>query len=137
MVQLCVLSISDYPCLSRFPFEFKEQWQLTREIHVEHGKPLSLANAQTSREVVASAVILPEKMRTSKVTAKNTATPSLPVFENRSKYGRSASRIESRVPMVYSIVTSITNAIATFAIYGHHIARGTISDASLTSSATP
>lgn len=74
-------------------------------------------------------------MRTSKLIANNRLVPVLPVFENKFRYGRSAPRIDLSGPIVYSIVMIITNAIAEFKTYDHHIARGTVKDASLTSSA--
>lgn len=85
--------------------------------------------------MVARAVILPEKIRTSKAIARNKAVPVLPVFENKLRYGSSASMIASIGPIVYNIVMIITNAMAVLITYDDHMARGTVKDASLTSSA--
>lgn len=85
--------------------------------------------------MVARAVTLPEKTRTSKAMAKNRAVPVLPVFENKLRYGRSASMIDSSGPIVYNIMMIMTNAMAVLKTYDHHMACGTVNDASLTSSA--
>lgn len=128
------ISVSGLEC---YTILFRRQGgQLTWEIQAENGKPLSLAKAQISRDVVARAVILPEKIRTSRLMAKNRAVPVLPVFENKFRYGRSESIIEFSGPIVYSIVMTITNAMEVFRTYDHHMACGTVKDASLTSSAT-
>ena len=53
---------------------------LTCEIHLENGNPLSRENAQSSLEVAANAVILPEKMRKNNTIVSSNATPVEPVF---------------------------------------------------------
>ena len=53
---------------------------LTCEIHFEKGKPLSLANAHTSREQVASAVIFPEKIKRNRMMLRSNDILVLPVL---------------------------------------------------------
>jgi hypothetical protein len=62
----------------------RDRWanldMLTCEIHFEKGKPLSLANAHTSREQVASAVMFPEKIKRKRMTLRSNDIPVLPVL---------------------------------------------------------
>jgi hypothetical protein len=53
---------------------------LTCEIHFEKGKPLSLANAHTSREQVANAVMFPEKIKRKRMMLRSNDTLVLPVL---------------------------------------------------------
>jgi hypothetical protein len=105
------------------------------DIQAENGKPLSLLNAQSSLLAVAKAVILPEKTRMRRTTRRNVARASEPVFLNKTRYGASASSARSSGPIQKSIVRSIAKPITTFKTKDHHIARGTLRDASSTSSA--
>lgn len=60
---------------------------------------------------------------------RKSAALSLPVFENSVKYGTSGSREESG-PMQKRMVMTVTTAIVELATYDHHIACGTVRDAS-------
>ena len=61
----------------------KEQWsRLALEIQRWPGVPPSLANAQTSLDVVARDVIFAAPMRRARITIKATFTPVDPVFVN-------------------------------------------------------
>ena len=81
---------------------------LTCEIHFEKGKPLSLANAHTSREHVARAVMFPEKIRRKSTMLSSNATPVLPVLSKSTRYGALELRALSRSPMQKSMVINMT-----------------------------
>jgi len=57
----------------------------TLEIHLENGKPLSRENAQSSREVVAKAVIFPEKTRRRRMIRRTSVTAFEPVLLKRTR----------------------------------------------------
>ena len=80
---------------------------LSCEIHFEKGKPLSLENAHISREQVARAVMLPEKIRRKRMTLSSIATLVLPVFSKSTWYGALELRALLRSPMQKSMVISI------------------------------
>ena len=81
---------------------------VTCEIHFEKGNPLSLANAHTSREQVARAVMFPEKTRRKTMMLSSNATPVLPVLSKSTRYGALELRALSRSPMQKSMVISMT-----------------------------
>lgn len=71
--------------------------------------PPSLANAQTSLEVVARDVILAAPIRRARMSVRATLTPVDPVFVNEFWNGEDAFIASSRLPTVNSIVIIITN----------------------------
>lgn len=71
--------------------------------------PPSLANAQTSLEVVARDVMFAAPMRRARMTVSATLTPVDPVFANEFWKGEDAFIASSRLPTVNSIVIIIAN----------------------------
>lgn len=59
--------------------------RLTRDIQLENGKPLSLEKAQTSRDVVANAVMFPENISRKRIIERRSAIDVFPVFWRRLK----------------------------------------------------
>lgn len=104
------------------------------EIQCEKGNPLSLEKAQSSRDVVASAVMFPEKIRKKRRIERKSATPVEPVLVNRLRYGAGDSKTASSGPMQKSMVISMRTPMKTLTTKDHHMQRGTTSDASSTSS---
>jgi hypothetical protein len=80
---------------------------LTCEIHLWNGNPLSLENAHSSREQVASAVMLPEKTRRKTMIFRSNATPVLPVLLKSTWYGALELRAVLRSPIQKSMVMSM------------------------------
>jgi hypothetical protein len=80
---------------------------LTCEIHFEKGKPLSLANAHTSREQVASAVMFPEKIKRKRMMLRSNDILFLPVLSKSCRYGAGELRALSSDPMQNSIVINM------------------------------
>lgn len=60
----------------------RDKEDVTFEIHVEHGNPLSLENAHSSLLVVARAVMFPENIRKRRIIMRAVAIASDPVFWN-------------------------------------------------------
>ena len=87
--------------------------EITRDIHLEKGNPWSREKAQVSREVVASAVTLPENTSKKSMTVSVVATPREPVLLKRFRYGAGESMASLRSPMQKSIVMSMVMPIVT------------------------
>lgn len=84
-------------------------WWWTLEIQRWPGVPPSLANAQTSLEVVAKDVMLAAPIRRARMTVRATLTPMDPVLVNEFWKGEDAFIASSRLPTVNSIVIIIAN----------------------------
>ena len=82
---------------------------LALEIQRWPGVPPSLANAQTSLEVVARDVMFEAPIRRARMSVRATLTPVDPVFVNEFWKGEEALIASSRLPTVNSIVIIITN----------------------------
>jgi hypothetical protein len=70
----------------------RHEGRLTRDMNLEPGRPLSREKANTSRDVVARAVMLPEKMRKKRMITSIRATPLEPVPVKRLRYGAAVLR---------------------------------------------
>lgn len=105
-----------------------------RESQALKGKPRSREKAKTSRDVVASVVMLPAEIRISRMMVRASAILVEPVLRNNWRYGTSAASASSRLPIQKSIVISMIIPRVTFMRKDHHITRGTVREASETSS---
>ncbi len=81
---------------------------------MEKGNPWSREKAQVSLEVVARAVMLPEKTSRKSMIVSVMDTPREPVLLKRLRYGAGESMASLRSPMQKSIVMSMMIPMNTF-----------------------